>query len=171
MYDLIKTGLNNSNYNDLNLPSFARCYRISAVDHSGNESELSDPVCIDNCPYYELPNVFTPNEDCWNNRFSAYNDRDLNTEPCNLNLSHKEKCARFVEQIVFTVFNRWGKQVYTYAGRINSENSIYIDWDGRDENGKELSTGVYYYQADVTFITIDPSKRFKSLKGWVHILK
>ncbi|MCG8400648.1 MAG: gliding motility-associated C-terminal domain-containing protein, partial [Firmicutes bacterium] len=34
------------------LNSFAGCYRVSALDNSGNESELSDPICHDNCPYY-----------------------------------------------------------------------------------------------------------------------
>src|SRR5690606_20345787 len=59
-------------YVDDNLPSFARCYRIQAIDRSGNASELSDPICFDNCPYYELPNFFTPNGDYCNDVFSAF---------------------------------------------------------------------------------------------------
>src|SRR5258706_6534350 len=62
-------------YVDSNLPSFARCYKISTVDRSGNERELSESFCFDNCPYYELPNVFTPNGDNCNEKFSAYSNR------------------------------------------------------------------------------------------------
>ncbi len=67
-------------YVDKSVASYAYCYKISAVDRSLNESELSDAVCNDNCPYYELPNVFTPNGDNCNDLFSAYSDRNLSGE-------------------------------------------------------------------------------------------
>src|SRR5690606_10122348 len=57
------TGVRDLFFEDKNLASNARCYRVAAVDRSGNVGPLSDPVCIDNCPYYELPNIFTPNGD------------------------------------------------------------------------------------------------------------
>src|ERR1051325_7806230 len=40
--------------------SLAGCYAVTAVDSSGNESAYSNKVCVDNCPCYLLPNVFTP---------------------------------------------------------------------------------------------------------------
>ncbi|MEO5599963.1 MAG: fibronectin type III domain-containing protein, partial [Cyclobacteriaceae bacterium] len=67
-------------YVDTNLPSYARCYKIQAVDRSGNRSELSEAICFDNCPYYELPNIFTPNMDGCNDLFSAYSDSDFTGE-------------------------------------------------------------------------------------------
>ena len=159
------------------LTSFAGCYKISAVDRSGNESELSDPVCFDNCPYYELPNVFTPNHDPCNNLFSAYNNRGTSDgesgPPCTiLPADSRKRCARFVEDVTFTVYNRWGKEVYSYS-TIGStgDKTIFIDWDGRNSNGVELASGVYYYVADVVFITSDPAKRTKTLKGWIHLLR
>ncbi|HEX5172227.1 MAG TPA: gliding motility-associated C-terminal domain-containing protein [Cyclobacteriaceae bacterium] len=174
-FALLATNVKDLFYVDENLPSHARCYKVSAVDRSGNEGELSDPVCIDNCPYYELPNIFTPNGDKCNDVFSAYSDKSRFALPgesgqyeCG-GITDETKCARFVDRVDFKVFNRWGKEVYSY--RSGGERSIYIDWDGRDNNGRELSTGIYYYIADVTFITIDPSKRNQTIKGWVHILK
>jgi hypothetical protein len=172
---LLATGIRETFFVDENLPSFARCYKVSAVDRSGNEGELSEPVCIDNCPYYELPNIFTPNGDNCNDVFSAYSDKSRYAIPGEGSLyecggvTDETKCARFVERVDFKVFNRWGKEVYSY--RSGSERSIYIDWDGRDSDGKELSSGVYYYIAEVTFITIDPSKRNQTIKGWVHLLR
>lgn len=160
---------------DSNLPSFARCYKISAVDRAGNESELSEQFCFDNCPNYELPNVFTPNGDNCNEKFSAFSARQVVDEngngPCGPvdPVQQKLKCARFVEKVVLVVLNRWGKEVYHYES--GSENSIYIDWDGRDNNGNELPAAVYYYNATVTFNVVDPDKKNREIRGWVQLIR
>jgi hypothetical protein len=173
---LYKSNVIDTFFVDSNLPSFARCYKISAVNRSGIESKtLSQSFCFDNCPHYELPNVFTPNGDLCNEKFSAYSDRDAVDEngngPCGKIdvLEQRKKCARFVDKVIFTVSNRWGKEVYNYES--SDERTIYIDWDGKDNNGKELSTGVYYYTANVTFNVVDPSKQNQLIKGWVQIIR
>ncbi|MBL3656397.1 T9SS type B sorting domain-containing protein [Fulvivirga sediminis] len=159
------------------LDSYKGCYKVRAVDRSGNMSEFSESFCIDNCPHYELPNLLTPNNDNCNDLFSAYgqegNMQDENGQiisQCGEVLD-PTKCARFVESVDFTVFNRWGKKVYHYKGKSGSENGIYINWDGRDETGANLSSGVYYYQADVTFDVVDPSNAKQQFKGWIHIMR
>lgn len=141
------------------LTSLAGCYRISSVDRSGNESELSEPVCNDNCPVYELPNVFTPDGNAQNATFRPFKDN-----------SAMGRCPRFVESVIFRVYNRWGKEIYTYNSEDDNENGIYINWDGRLETGQLVSAGTYYYTADVTFIVLDPAKRNKTIKGWVQVL-
>lgn len=174
-FSLIAENVRDTFYIDDNLLSFARCYKVAAVDRSGNVGELSDQICIDNCPYYELPNVFTPNNDELNDDFSAFSLRgfDCGEEGnCVVPDQIKFKCARFVQSVKFKVFNRWGQEVFDYEGRIGSEtNTIYIDWNGRDENGVDLSTGIYYYVADVTFDSVDPNNNTKSIKGWVHLVR
>jgi hypothetical protein len=170
-YSLLATNVRDTFYLDKGLASLARCYRIASVDRSGIESELSDPVCNDNCPYYELPNIFTPGDGRCNELFSAFGV-DLpsgETGDC-LETVNDEKCARFVLQVDFTVYNRWGKQLYNYVGHLGDDaNSIYINWDGRDENGSLLSSGIYYYSAEVTYDVVDPSNRVKLIKGWIHL--
>lgn len=150
-----------------NLKSFARCYKVTAVDRAGNESELSEQFCFDNCPYYELPNVFTPNGDDCNERFSAYGDPERSLK-CGQEVD-PARCARFVLSVDFVVYNRWGKEVYRLPH--GKERSIYIRWNGRDNEGKELAAGIYYYKADVVFNTVDPSQERKEIKGWVHLLR
>jgi hypothetical protein len=120
-----------------NLRSFARCYKIASVDRSNNVSEFSEEYCFDNCPYYELPNVFTPNGDAYNELFSAFGDptRYVPEEPVD-----QGRCARFVESVDFVVYNRWGSEVYRTSNL--REDRIYIRWDGRDTQGNELGTGV-----------------------------
>jgi len=161
-------------YIDNDLLSYARCYKVAAVDRSGNEGELSDEICIDNCPYYELPNVFTPNDDSYNDFFSAYSIRGFNCgeEGDCIPAELKLKCARFVQSVKFKVYNRWGQEVYDYEGRIGNEvNSIYIDWNGKDDKGTEMASGVYYFVAEVTFDTVDPGNQIKKIKGWVHLVR
>ncbi|CAN5486802.1 hypothetical protein BH09BAC3_BH09BAC3_32870 [soil metagenome] len=174
-FSLLADNVLDTFYIDSGLPSFARCYKLTAVDRAGLESlERSEAFCFDNCPYYELPNVFTPNGDKCNEVFSAFSDRALNNgeegvcgniDPVELRLH----CARFVESVVLTVSNRWGKEVYNYQS--GGENTIYIDWNGKDNGGKELAAGVYYYNARVTFTVVDPSQRTRDIKGWVQIIR
>jgi hypothetical protein len=188
LVDLADRPLDTS-YVDRNLPSFARCYKLVAVDRSGNESDWSNEVCNDNCPNYQLPNVFTPGfDDNCNNFFSAYSDRSFveigsggegsknisllcnDVAPSGEFLEDlKSRCPRFVLRVDVTIVDRWGKQVFTYAS--GGRNNIYIDWDGVDSNGKELPSGVYFYSANVTFETLDPKDSEKIIKGWVHLIR
>ncbi len=97
------------------------CYAVTAVDNRNNESIKSNLVCIDNCPFYNLPNVFTPNG-------NGQND-----------LYHPFRPFRFVERVEFAVYNRWGNKVFETT-------DPEINWDGRDyKTGVLLSDGVYLY--------------------------
>lgn len=142
-------------YLDGGLKSLAYCYYITAVDRSGNESQISEIVCNDNCAQFKLPNVFTPNGDFLNETFTAFADA--------------ENCPRFVESVKFKVFNRSGVEIYTYES--GTEKPISIDWDGKANNGKELPSGVYFYSAEVKFILLNPEESLQVINGWVHIMR
>ncbi|MFC0264319.1 T9SS type B sorting domain-containing protein [Fontibacter flavus] len=141
-----------------NLPNYRGCYYITAVDRSGNESEPSNIVCVDNCPNYELPNAFTPNGDGINDTFMAFDN------PFG-------KCPRFVLGLEIFIVNRWGVEVFSYNSLSANENDIYIRWDGTDKNGNQLPAGTYFYSATVKFDALDPALREKKLKGTVQILR
>jgi hypothetical protein len=174
-YVLLATNVRDTFYLDENLPSLSRCYRIEAVDRSNNVSELSDPVCNSNCPYYELPNIFSPNNDGCNDLFRAYGDPLLGSgetpSDCQKFDTEDTKCARFILRVEFTVYNRWGTKVYSYTGQQGDENTIYIRWNGQDDKGKELASAIYYYIAELTVDVVDPAKRKQIKKGWVHLIR
>jgi gliding motility-associated-like protein len=141
-----------------NLPSYRGCYYITAVDRSGNESEPSNVVCVENCPVYNLPNAFTPNGDGNNDTFIAF-DNPFSA------------CPRFVSGVEIFIVNRWGAEVFRYNSLESNENDIFIRWDGRDKNGNDLPAGTYYYSGTVTFDVLDPSQKQRELKGTIQLLR
>lgn len=130
-----------------NLSSYAGCYVVTATDSAGNESAHSNIVCKENCFYFKLPNIFTPNNDGKNDVFRP------------------DERSRFIKSIKFSVFNRWGEKVY------EGNQDPYINWRGVNNAGKELSEGTYYYLAEVEFISLSPASARQNFKGWVEIVR
>jgi hypothetical protein len=152
-------------YVDRNLASPSRCYKVSAVDSKGQEGPLSEPICNDACPHFELPNVFSPNGDECNDLFTARYESSKESCPT----LHEYNCPRFVKSVNVKIYNRWGKQVYEYFSA--EKNSIYIDWDGKDTSGKEMATGVYYYVAEIEFQVLNEDRRKKVIKNWLQLVR
>ncbi|PVY41167.1 gliding motility-associated-like protein [Pontibacter virosus] len=134
-------------YTHTGLESFAACYYVTATSMTGEESEPSNEECKDNCFFFELPNIITPNADGKNDVFKP------------------DPRAAFIRSTTFKVFNRWGVKVY------ESSADAYINWPGTDNDGKRLTDGVYYYEAEVEFISIEPNRSRSKYKGWVEIVR
>ncbi len=129
--------------------SVAACYAIIAFDsNSTNYSDLSNTECVDNCPVYELPNVFTPNNDGINDLYIPISD------------------IRFIESIDFKVYNRWGDLVYQTEDKNIAWNGFTID------NNKALGEGVYFYTCVVYERRIDGiMENTKHLSGYINIFR
>ena len=142
--------------------SFAGCYKIIAVDHSGNVGVESEIICIENCPNIFIPNVITPsNQDGLNDTFPGIVKAGDKTEDFS-------KCPRFVTTIDIKIFNLWGQQVYA----LNSQSQeLGVEWSGVDSNGKELPSGTYYYTANVYFDVMNPELQHQKMKGWIQLIR
>ena len=136
--------------------SLAFCYYVTSVDRSGNESQISEIICNDNCSQYILPNVITLNGDGKNDVFRPFQDRG--------------KCPRFVEFVEFKVLSRTGVELFTHDST-NPEKTIFINWDGKTNGGKELPAGVYFYSARVKFKKLNPANSVEIINGWVQIIR
>ena len=129
-----------------NLNTIAGCYAVTAVDSFNNESPILQTICldIDSCSLYTLPNVFTPNNDGYNDFFIPFP-------------------YHFVDKIDITIFNRWGNIVF------KTQNPD-IKWDGKNNlTNLECSSGVYYYVCDVYERRLGGLKK-RTLKGFLHLL-
>ncbi len=135
-----------TSYAHQNLTTVSGCYVVTAVSRRGQESRPSNRVCNNACAVFALPNVFTPNGDGKNDVFAPL------------------RCAAFVEQVRLVVYNRWGAKVYE---GVSSE----LAWDGRSSDGRELPTGLYYYEVVVGFSYVDRNAPPSVYKGWVQILR
>ena len=118
---------------------------MSAYDENRNESELSNIVCIDNCPAYELPNTFTPNNDGANELFVP-------------------RINRFIDRIDMSIYNEWGNKVYETTDPM-------INWDGTN-NGNELAEGTYYYTCRVFERRVSGILESTDIfKGYIHLIR
>lgn len=127
------------------IPSVAGCYALTAVDSAGNESPILTKLCVDNCPVYELPNVFTPNGDGQNDFFIPMP-------------------YRYVKDIDIKIYDRWGVLMFETS---NPD----ILWDGKNKSTKKTcSDGTYFYVCTVNEIHIDGIQP-RILKGFIQLIQ
>lgn len=123
----------------------AGCYVVTGVDSFNNESHFLNEFCIDNCPEYRIPNVFTPNGDGLNDLLRPFP-------------------YRFIEKIDFKIYNRWGKCVF-------ETEDLDIGWDGKDkDSGKDCHEGVYFYTCKVYEKFLDGLKA-RPINGTIQLMK
>jgi gliding motility-associated-like protein len=72
---------------------------------------------------YDIPNVFSPNGDNTNEFFNLISPIGFNR----------------VEEFEVIILNRWGQVIRTFT-------EYDFGWDGKDENGNDLTEGVYFYK-------------------------
>ncbi|MEL6653022.1 MAG: gliding motility-associated C-terminal domain-containing protein, partial [Bacteroidota bacterium] len=126
--------------------TFAGCYVVTATDTLGNTSELSEAFCIDFCPRLELPNIFTPNGDGFNDIFKPVSFQDVSLRE-------------------FIVFDRWGRRMYTNTSNIGEL------WLGQiDFSNQEAAEGVYYYYIRYDELGINGNVT-REAKGWVTLAR
>ena len=140
--------LDNENLEYEHMPDFGilGCYSVTALDSLGNESMFSNIVCVDNCPLYELPNVFTPNDDGSN---------DILVPRTN----------RFISRVEFKLFNEWGNLIY-------ETEDPQINWDGNHTSGNQVPAGTYYYTCRVIENRVSGEvEQSRLLRGYINLLR
>ncbi len=120
-------------------PFGATEFTLTAIDEFG--CTFSDRVTIDvdlDYPLY-IPNIFSPNEDGINDRFTAYSGISVQ------------------EIVLLRIFDRWGNQVY--EERNFPHNDPTRGWDG--SFGSALAEqGVYSFIFEVQFIDNLPPRQY-----------
>jgi gliding motility-associated-like protein len=107
---------------------------------------LSEKICVENCPFYDLPNTFTPNGDNQNDFFIP-----------------REFC--FIERVDFQVYDRWGSLVF-------QTDNPELNWDGRNSRGDFLEAGTYYYRCQVFERRVDGVfANPELLRGYIELIR
>lgn len=116
------------------------------------EDTVSDSLVV------AVPNVFTPNNDGFNDNFVI-----------------QIQSAHLLESIEFGVYNRWGQyidgalfntQALSKLPTTNNQQQITV-WDGRTNTGNNAPSGTYYYI--VKYKTTEGET--KSIKGFLSLLR
>lgn len=135
-------------YEDSDPGSLFCQYRVVAVG-SGQDAATreSGVLNVDNwdCFRYNLPNVFTPNNDGVNDVWRAID-------------------PQFVEDFEIRVVNRWGVEVFR-------SNDPLFEWNGKLGNkGKDVPDGPYFYYAEFS-ARIEGRTRRKEQSGSITVLR
>ena len=131
------------------ITSVVGCYYVVAIDEKGNQSQPSDTLCVDyeTCPIYELPNVFTPNGDGYNDLFV----------PIHAQLS-------VINHVKMVIFNRWGNVLLETTEPL-------INWNGKNSHTNlPCPDGTYFYVCEVKFQGLEGEETMK-LQGSIMIIK
>ncbi|MDR2085493.1 MAG: gliding motility-associated C-terminal domain-containing protein [Bacteroidales bacterium] len=147
LLDSISYNASDTSYLHYNFGKLSGCYYVRVADYSGNVSDASEIVCIlgNECPNYELPNVFTPNGDGFNDKFVPIRYSNI-------------------ESVNATIYNRQGKIVF-------ESNEIEINWDGKDKHTKlDVSVGVYFYVCVVRSYSYEGIVE-TILSGYIHLFR
>jgi hypothetical protein len=108
------------------------CYKVTAIDHSGNESDAASgtatgietpSIPLDFALYQNVPNPFNPNTTI---AFDV-----PNSAPVRL-----------------TIYDVSGALVRVLVDRDMSPGRKQVAWDGKDSMGRSVASGVYFYRLD-----------------------
>lgn len=113
-------------------PFVSTAYSIQVTANNGCRDEDRIIVYVDRRRYVYVPNVFSPNEDGLNDKFSVF---------------AKEGTVKNI--LSLRLYDRWGEAVYVLENF--QPNDPTLGWDGRFR-GQALNPGVYAWVLDLEFI-------------------
>lgn len=126
-------------------------YEVKLIARSaeGCEDSLKFQYIVVDPSGLEVPNVFTPNNDDWNDRFVV--------------------ASQSLRSIYVQVFSRTGKKVYEFSGQ-GTRLQEWKGWDGKIDGGAEASPGVYFYIIRAVGWD-DVEYRGKLYRGTVYLIR
>ncbi len=112
------------------------------VEVSNKDCKSSDTITVENISEenFKIGNVFTPNNDGFNELFYAHLDN--------------------IDQFHITIWNRWGKQIFESSSKDYS-------WNG-EVNGKKPEQGTYFWS--LTYSTLCAPDKQNTQTGFVELL-
>jgi hypothetical protein len=148
--ELIATGITNTMYTDPNLPSGVYCYNVAAIYDGGWESDWSDDAWV---PVTETNNILIPVR----TELSGNYPNPFNPETT-IKFSLKED-----SDVNIKIYNIKGSVVRTLVDGEMSTAYHEVVWDGKDNAGRSVSSGLYFYK----MVSEGNSGRYTSTKKMI----
>lgn len=127
-------------------PVESTAYRLTASDANGCSTSDVVMIFVDARRSVYIPNIFSPNGDGLNDRFTVFAGTDV------------------LEIKGFIIFDRWGNMLYQKGPFL--PNDLQYGWDGTFE-GQDMNSAVYVYYAEVLFV----DGRTEVFKGDVTLMR
>ncbi|MGF1566252.1 MAG: gliding motility-associated C-terminal domain-containing protein [Flavobacteriales bacterium] len=116
---------------------------------------FTDDVAVEIIPYIDpskvvMPNIFSPNRDGTNDVYRPHYLLNPDLNLCNVPVFYAN----------LRIFNRWGGQIVDGA----------CSWNGKTENGDELSEGMYFYIVDYSARCLNAGGE-RNLTGTIKLVR
>ena len=136
------------------------CYRISSVNSAGVEGVSEVAGYFEYCHDFSLPNVFTPNQDGYNDFFQPSYRSSFEADGV---------CPDSVISVGVRIFSADGKLIFQKPYPDDAHQYL---WDGKSRDGSPQPPGMYYYSCSFDLRSIfnfTPSR--KDFSGWLRLIK
>jgi hypothetical protein len=107
-------------------------YKVSAVDYSGNESDASDPETVTGTPGNATQARFAMHQNVPN--------------PFNPSTEILFDVPRAGSRVTIAIYDVAGRRIRTLTSDVWTAGSHRVTWDGRDDGGAQVASGVYFYR-------------------------
>jgi predicted outer membrane repeat protein len=118
-------------WSDAEYDGWSMYYKVTAVDFAGNESEAASPGVTTGDETSPLPRTFALYQNAPN--------------PFNPFTTITFDIPRPV-QVRLSIYNVKGERINVLVDHMMSEGRKEVGWDGTDDNGERVSSGVYFYR-------------------------
>ena len=107
-------------------------YKITALDHAGNESDPASPGSVTGVDHQDVPE-----------RFALY---QIAPNPAKPTTTICYDVPSGGGKVTLEIFDTSGRLVRRLAERHQTPGRKVMTWDGRDGDGRSVASGVYYYR-------------------------
>lgn len=120
------------------VPGNTYYYKLTAVDFSGNESDPSNEV-------FATSGILTIVNDAVKNTIKNFDLKQNYPNPFNPTTTIEYNIPQR-SSVSITIYNISGQEVRKLLNEFQEPGTYKVEWDGKDSNGRIVSSGVYFYQ-------------------------
>jgi hypothetical protein len=107
-------------------------YKVTAVDHAGNESDPASPETVVAIPEPAIPKTFALYQNVPN--------------PFNPTTAIRYDVPDAGGRVTLQIYDAAGRLVNTLVDGVQAPGEKRVVWDGRNSRGNHVATGVYFYR-------------------------